>query len=685
MFNSAQDFWKGLGSFWLHFENRSDLEAFWSGMFEALKESHRNLYKVSTGKFPEHSPDVWNHKYVSIPIIWSGVEDNRINQTNYFELPEEYVGTFSIPKLKGVNTEQELVQGTDYWIEDCNKIYFASLSGLENDESYIESQQVNLYAEDLYRIDPMIFNLLRKIADTENLITDQTPYFPFTYKNEVSSDQLYGPTIFQSLGAEEVEIAPLSNGGAAIVYRDFSFSYGYFVLVDAEGDVTAGPTQITNDSCIYFGVGQMANGNIMITYLKGNSPYYANYTIINTAGTILTSDVDIPGFSQRSDEFTVISLNNGNVLIDGVNDVGGAYTGKFVILSSSGSLIKDVDYAPYYAVSHHAAKLQNGNVVIVFGTDSPFEGRFVIYDENGNLIKSATTFVDGMGAYLQHPEVVSLSNGNFAIAFGQPTPDYGSFVIYDEDGNLVKSLTPYETGGVTYYNSTAAINDGNFVITYQHPTSNYVQYLVVDSSGTIIQPSTTMVATASYEQRVVTLANGTNMFTYDNLSDGNTEVFKIVGSESNDTYLIEKARLVKYMTWAMFYLRLQKPTITNLKKTYNILYNLPFAYEGGIASISNQSCTIGDYTYYLSSGGETWGIENGTTVSRFDPLVSGVEIKDRISNPAEIISEFGSLQDAYSFILEVSPVSNSIYDTDFINTYEEDFMDAAFNIKTTLI
>jgi len=337
LFNTAQDFWKGLGSFWLHFENRADLEAFWDGMFEALKEAHRNLYKVSTGKFPAYSPDVWNHKYISIPLVWSGVEDNRINETNYFSLPDEYVGTFSIPELSGINTGQILEQGTDYSIVDCNKIYITNLSGLEHDTSYIESLQVDLYAENLYRIDPMIFNLVRKMADTENLITDQTPYYPFTYD----------------------------------------------------------------------------------------------------------------------------------------------------------------------------------------GSDS-------------------------------------------------------------------------------------------------------------------------------------------------------------------DTLLLEKAKLIKYMTWAMFYLRLQKPSITNLKKIYNIIYNLPFAYEDGTASISGTSCTIGNYTYYIS-GGESWGIGDGASVNRFDPLTSGIELKDRISDPAEIISEFGNLGDAYSFILEVTPLTASVYDTDFISKYEEDFLDAAFNIKTTLI
>jgi hypothetical protein len=138
------------------------------------------------------------------------------------------------------------------------------------------------------------------------------------------------------------------------------------------------------------------------------------------------------------------------------------------------------------------------------------------------------------------------------------------------------------------------------------------------------------------------------------------------------------------MTWAMFYYRIQKPSIANLEKLYNVLYNLPFAYEGGTADITGQECTIGDYTYYLP-GSESWSISNGQAITRFQPLVSGVEIKDRVSHPSEIESEFGTLKDANSFILEVDVSSNSNYDNDFISKYEEDFINKAFNKTTTLI
>lgn len=343
MFNTAQDFWKGLGSFWLHFENRPDLEAFWDGMLAALKESHKNLYKVAIGKFPEHSPDTWNHKYVSIDLVWSGIEDNRINETNYFSLPDEYVGTFSIPMLSGINTGQMLTQGTDFEIVDANKLYIYTLSGLEADPRYVEEQRISMFADNLYRIDPAIFHLMRPMAGTDILVPGQEIYHPFSYD--------------------------------------------------------------------------------------------------------------------------------------------GAFTS---------------------------------------------------------------------------------------------------------------------------------------------------------------------------------------------------------GLETDHAYLVEQATLIKFATWAVFYFRIQKPTIGNLENLYNVLYNLPFAYESGIASISGQECTIGDYTYFLP-GGENWGVGNGVEINRFQPLTSGIEIKDRVSHPAEIASEFGMLRDANAFILEITSSARSNYNADFINDYEENFINKAYNKVTTLL
>ena len=159
--------------------------------------------------------------------------------------------------------------------------------------------------------------------------------------------------------------------------------------------------------------------------------------------------------------------------------------------------------------------------------------------------------------------------------------------------------------------------------------------------------------------------------------------FTLTTSISSPDYLLEQAKMIKYMTWAMFYYRIQKPTIGNLEKLYNILYNLPFAYEGGAASISGQGCTIGNYTYYLPVG-ESWSVSNGQEIERFQPLTSGIQIKDRVSHPTEIEAEFGTLKDANSFILEVTPSDRSSYSNVLISGYEEDFINKAFN-KTTLI
>ena len=48
--DSVKDFWIGLGDFWTSFENRSEIEDFWEGMFGAFenllfkKRSSRHIF-----------------------------------------------------------------------------------------------------------------------------------------------------------------------------------------------------------------------------------------------------------------------------------------------------------------------------------------------------------------------------------------------------------------------------------------------------------------------------------------------------------------------------------------------------------------------------------------------------------------------------------------------------------------
>lgn len=680
MFNIAQDFWKGLGSFWLHFENRPDIEAFWGGMLEALKESHRNLYKTAIGKFPKHSPDIWEHRYINFDLVWSGVEDNRINETNYFSLPDEYIGTFSIPTLSGINTGQILTQGQDFDIIDANKLYIYNLdSRLEPDPRYSEEKRVILFSDNSYRIDPQTFHLLRTMANTEILVPGQNIYFPFTYDGDQTLGEKVSDTVYASTTAYDNPAVALLNGNVMIFYTDQNDSGKLkFVIRDPEGALVVGPTTVDSNTCTYPNPTRMKNGNVMIAWTRNATK--GKLAVIEPSGNILISAIDIPGTSASTDEFACVGLNNGNIFI-GYIDLSDSTNTKFVIVSPTGTAIKSATTVTSYQSGYVTATLlKNNNVMIFYFDNSTRYGQLSIYDQDGSLIKSTITFNQSQ---TDEMHAITLTNGNVLLGFGSNTGGY--LMVFSQTGHIVKTATNiYNSGGI-YYIATSALRNGNGVIVFSTGDIGDGRFVVCDREGNILI-SSYQFAGSAYDAWVVTMANGQTMIAYDdgnNLDYGTLVVWDFIGPNRTHDYMVEKARLIKYMTWAIFYYRIQMPSIANLEYLYNILYNLPFAYESGEASISGLECTIGDYTYYLPSG-ENWGIDDGIEVDRFQPLTSGIEIKDRISHPSEIESEFGTLKDANAFILGVTASVRSNYDTKFVDQYEEDFINKAFNKVTDL-
>jgi hypothetical protein len=145
-------------------------------------------------------------------------------------------------------------------------------------------------------------------------------------------------------------------------------------------------------------------------------------------------------------------------------------------------------------------------------------------------------------------------------------------------------------------------------------------------------------------------------------------------------YKTEKAIMLKYMSWGVFYLRKQMPTVKNLIYLYNILYNLPFNYEAGVAEISGNTCKIGEFTYYIDSG-ESWSISDGDSVEIFQPLTGGVVIKDRINDESYIKSHFGDLQIASGVVVNIELLSRSAYMQTVIDNYQTFHKPKNLNIK----
>jgi hypothetical protein len=97
----------------------------------------------------------------------------------------------------------------------------------------------------------------------------------------------------------------------------------------------------------------------------------------------------------------------------------------------------------------------------------------------------------------------------------------------------------------------------------------------------------------------------------------------------------DKSKHLSYLFNALFISLISGPTIGNLRKTLNYLYNIPFAYEDGVVIVSSDSSykyiTLNDITYRLPLNC-VLTVNNGDTVHKFDILIEGVKIDDYISN-----------------------------------------------------
>jgi len=181
LINDAQDFWSGLADFYRDFEDRLTIENFWDGMLIVLKELFNDMHHVSLSRALEFTPHTWEDHYFSIDIVASGVNDNRINETNYFGIDDEYFGIYSAPTLTGIPTDQILTEGTDFEIINNNTLHIFDLDALEYDTTNTAANIVKLYADTIYRVNPVILRFYRILAGLELLKIRERDYWPYTY------------------------------------------------------------------------------------------------------------------------------------------------------------------------------------------------------------------------------------------------------------------------------------------------------------------------------------------------------------------------------------------------------------------------------------------------------------------------------------------------------------------------
>lgn len=583
MSKTPESFWIGLGSFWDGFENRREIEYYWEGLLETFTESSRYLYQQYLSRFSEFSPDIWDHKYLSFPIVWSGEQSTDINETAFFDIEDQYKGIFSIPVLSGVETNQVLIENIDFKVVDLNKINF--FNGYpESDSRYGDGsgyKGVTLHAPISYRIDPVTHRLNRKLAEIESLDVDDTKYWPFTFNVDATSTSFladtHADTDVVTIAGSDYEVRTGPNHAIYTVDDMFSLDGGNSPASTAMVDV---------DGAVTFNFGGISSGTFEINLAK-----YTGVTEDNHIGIKAT---------EGSDNIIILDSIGAN----------GSYTFSEVISSTKDYAVRILrigDVLDFYINDEKVAGTTSSSYTVL-------NKLHLVYDVND---------VNGKTCVLKNFE------GSFQI----------SSVLTQE----------YASTNLGTLNSTTDINFyyiGSYT-TYSNISSNQTKdsYEVIDYSAL--------------------------HFLLGELVD----YYK---------YRVEKTKLLKYMSWGVANLKSKSPTITNMKNIYGMLYNLPFAYESGTAVISGQEMTVGSFNYWLPAG-ESWpaGLD-GASIEKFDPLTSGIEMQDRVTNPTEVLAEFGIYKQNSAFILNVELSSKSDYIDTFLDVFNTTHLGKGYNYKVNI-
>ena len=312
--------------------------------------------------------------------------------------------------------------------------------------------KIELGTEVLEEGTPLNKALLDKV--TQNLIA-----YNVLDKYEDEVDEITGYTsgtenIFNSTQSQVESIALLDNDNVVVAFRDVANGYfGTFMIFDQEGNIVKDKVAFNSNSILYENIVKLKNGNFMIVYRNNVSDnYYGAFVIYDQDGNLVKSETKFS--TSKSDYVSASIMENGNVFMacQGYTANSLSY-GTFVIYDQDGNLVKGetiFNQGTTYSIS--VTGLKNGNVLVAYrkyGGSADDTGVFKIYNPNGELVKDTTTF---NSTQIDRTKAATLKNGNVFIMFRDPNGlKVNAFVIYDEQGNLIKEKTSATAYDVNYF------------------------------------------------------------------------------------------------------------------------------------------------------------------------------------------------------------------------------------------
>ena len=321
-----------------------------------------------------------------------------------------------------------------------------------------------------------------------------------------ASYNISSPIVFNTTSGVN-SVTALKNGNFLIAFQDTSNSnYGAFVIMSPTGVEIKSKTPFCAVPISLVNCCTLLNGNIVIAY-KNATDTYMWYTIINEEGNIVKA---ITRSRVLNNSISALALSNGMFVISG--SYGTSVYGRSEFFYANGVASTSGYFSTKKTISTHSvSELLNGNIFYAFN-EGASNGQFKITNKTLGAIKSETIFNTGNTPYVSSS---ALQNGNVFLCYSKSTTS-GCFQIISETGVVVKTETVFNAGNTANIYSSV-LQSGNILITYKNILDGKIYFVIYDQDGIIVKTSSLITTTsgsiylASSKTGIVSILNNNTL------------------------------------------------------------------------------------------------------------------------------------------------------------------------------
>jgi hypothetical protein len=239
-----------------------------------------------------------------------------------------------------------------------------------------------------------------------------------------------------------------------------------------------------------------------------------------------------PIFNPIDTNRIAIASYNSDLFAIAYADVGNSNYGIFTIYDRNSALKTEETIFNAGTQGTTSITFLDENTITICYNDlgNSSYGTFVVYDINGSVITGETVFNAGSAAGFNNytKSITALDSRTFVIPFRDVgNSNYGTFAIFDKNGQQIGGETVFNTGNTAYHTITT-IDTNTFIIAYSDVgNSSKGTFVVYDKNGAAITGETIFNNASTGESSIVSLTSTTFAIAYKDIGNSNIGTFVV--------------------------------------------------------------------------------------------------------------------------------------------------------------